>query len=386
MHRPSSSLALTAALLARDGPPASDAAGPTPAPRLLADELGPPRVAMHRTTLLLTTLLACTAPPADDSPAPAAPIASPPTPAGPIAAAPPRESPNPRLPITSEDCAVAAPAHTLTATATNIDLDGTPYPDAAAVADALTAIRGEPLALAFDGDLTRHDLDPLLAVLARLTPRPRLAVRVASADPLAGPRHIPIVGIDIDAGAALTPAYYLALTGSRTRLLDLVDTSRKVPDELALAGLSVLVTASERTSWDMIAGAFARACGGGHLVERADVDGRRVPTITRSMFATPPTTGYGEPDVVRRIVRANIRDVRTCYDLALARDPLANGRVAIRFTISDSGKVTDASVLASTMKHAEVGPCIAAAVRRWKFPKPDLGGATLTYPFVLEPG
>lgn len=334
---------------------------------------------MSRTTatLLTFTLLACDA-------TPAAPVAASPTPAEPIVAPPP-EAPKPRLPIVPGDCDVAAPAHTLTVTNTSIDLDGTPYPYAAALADALAALRGEPLALAFDSGMLRKDLAPLLTVLARLTPRPRLAVRVVAPDPLAGPRHIPIAGIDIDADPALTPAYYLALIGARTRLIDLIDSSHSVPDELPLAGLSVLVTASDYTSWATIADAFARTCGGGHLVQTARVNGQRVPAVTRSMFSDPPTTGYSERDIIRRIVRANIRDVRACYDLAREHDPQARGRAAIRFSISDSGKVTEAAVEESTMKDARVGTCIAAAVRRWKFPKPDLGPVTLTYPFVLEP-
>jgi len=39
------------------------------------------------------------------------------------------------------------------------------------------------------------------------------------------------------------------------------------------------------------------------------------------------------------------------------------------------------------MKDAGVGNCIAQAVKRWQFPKPEGGGSVIvTYPFVLEPG
>lgn len=376
----------TASALVRPAPPRYAGSAMTlDATRSAADHAASTHPAPTRPTvhLLLSVLFACDAPPPADPATPAAPELHPTPIPDPIPL--PHESPKPQLPLVSGDCDVAAPAHTLIATKTTIDLDGTPYPNAAAVADALTAIRGEPLALAFDVGMIRKDLDPLIAVLARLTPRPRLAVRVVSADPLAGPRHIPIAGIDIEPDPALTHAYYLALTGGRTQLRDLVDTSREVPDDLTLAGLSVLVTASNYTSWDTIADALARACGGGHLVERATVNGQRAPSTTRSMFGTPPTTGYSERDILRRIVRANIRDVRACYDLALAHDPRAKGRVPIQFTISASGKVTDALVQESTMKAASVGTCLAAAMRRWKFPKPDLGAATLTYPFVREP-
>jgi hypothetical protein len=41
----------------------------------------------------------------------------------------------------------------------------------------------------------------------------------------------------------------------------------------------------------------------------------------------------------------------------------------------------------STLADAEVGNCIAKAMRDWKFPKPEGGGnVVVTYPFVLQPG
>jgi hypothetical protein len=49
--------------------------------------------------------------------------------------------------------------------------------------------------------------------------------------------------------------------------------------------------------------------------------------------------------------------------------------------------VPSAVVQETTMKDAGVGNCIAQAVRRWTFPKPEGGGSVIvTYPFVLEPG
>ena len=46
-----------------------------------------------------------------------------------------------------------------------------------------------------------------------------------------------------------------------------------------------------------------------------------------------------------------------------------------------------AVVQESTMKDPAVGSCIAQAVKRWTFPKPEGGGSVIvSYPFVLEPG
>ena len=112
--------------------------------------------------------------------------------------------------------------------------------------------------------------------------------------------------------------------------------------------------------------------------------GTRSPVVRQ---AKAEVQGALDKDIIRRIVRAHINEVRYCYNQALARDPNAKGRVAVQFTIGGTGKVPSAVVQETTMKDAGVGNCIAQAVRRWTFPKPEGGGSVIvTYPFVLEPG
>ncbi|MGH1348404.1 MAG: AgmX/PglI C-terminal domain-containing protein [Nannocystales bacterium] len=97
--------------------------------------------------------------------------------------------------------------------------------------------------------------------------------------------------------------------------------------------------------------------------------------------------GALDKDIVRRVVRAHINQVRHCYNQGLVRDPTARGKVAVQFTIGQTGKVPLAVVSETTLKDKAVGNCIAKAVRRWKFPRPDGGGNVMvTYPFVLNPG
>ncbi|MEZ4381205.1 MAG: TonB family protein [Nannocystaceae bacterium] len=103
--------------------------------------------------------------------------------------------------------------------------------------------------------------------------------------------------------------------------------------------------------------------------------------------AKPQIQGALDKDVIRRIVRARINEVRHCYNRGLAKDPSIQGRVAVQFSITGGGKVPTAVVVESTVADPEVGRCIAKAVRRWSFPKPDGGGSVIvTYPFVLQRG
>jgi len=97
--------------------------------------------------------------------------------------------------------------------------------------------------------------------------------------------------------------------------------------------------------------------------------------------------GSLDKDIIRRVVRAHINEIRYCYNQGLGRDASMKGRVAIQFTIGPDGTVPVAEVATSEIKDVEVGRCIAAALKRWTFPAPEGGGnVVVTYPFVLEPG
>lgn len=110
--------------------------------------------------------------------------------------------------------------------------------------------------------------------------------------------------------------------------------------------------------------------------------GKRVPKV-RS--AKAKVTGSLDKDIIRRIVRAHINQVRACYEKQLNADPNLQGKVAIKFSIGTDGKVISATVDSNDSGNAELGSCVAKAVRRWKFPKT---GATIevVYPFNFSPG
>jgi hypothetical protein len=102
---------------------------------------------------------------------------------------------------------------------------------------------------------------------------------------------------------------------------------------------------------------------------------------------TATVKGSIDGDVVRRIVRAHINEVRYCYIQGLARNPKLEGKVSIQFTITPLGDVSVATVAKTTLEDVNVGSCIAMAVERWQFSKPSDGGnVVVTYPFVMEPG
>lgn len=113
----------------------------------------------------------------------------------------------------------------------------------------------------------------------------------------------------------------------------------------------------------------------------------------RGRSSSVPRISTGEADVrgslsrevIRRVIRRHINEVRFCYEQELAQRPDLAGRVTVSFIISATGSVQTASVANTTLNNSRVEECISQAVRRWTFPAPDGGGAVLVnYPFVLD--
>ncbi len=100
---------------------------------------------------------------------------------------------------------------------------------------------------------------------------------------------------------------------------------------------------------------------------------------------TAQVRGSLDKEIIRRIIRRHLNEVKFCYEKELMRKPDLFGRVMIQFTISGAGAVIASMVQQSTMNNPSVEQCIAGAVRRWEFPKPQGGGIVIvSYPFVLK--
>lgn len=98
--------------------------------------------------------------------------------------------------------------------------------------------------------------------------------------------------------------------------------------------------------------------------------------------------GALDRDIVRRIVRAHVDEVRSCYDAGFQRDPSLRGEIELEFVIDPSGLVAQVEDrTGDDFADHEVSGCVARAMRRWKFPKPTDGGSvTVRYPIMLSPG
>jgi TonB family protein len=96
--------------------------------------------------------------------------------------------------------------------------------------------------------------------------------------------------------------------------------------------------------------------------------------------------GSLDKEIIRRIIRRHINEVKYCYEQGLVKKPALAGRIMVQFTISASGQVIAALLQNSTVGDQRVENCTVQAVRRWEFPQPLNGGIVIvSYPFVLTP-
>ena len=142
-------------------------------------------------------------------------------------------------------------------------------------------------------------------------------------------------------------------------------------------------------------GTIGRGGDGGKFAEYGSCAGKvacREHALTHAAQVPTLTAGVGmgcngclDKEIIRRVVRQHLNEVKFCYEQELLKKPQLDGRIAVQFTIGGAGTVLTAAVQSSTMQDPFVEQCVASAVRRWEFPKPQgLGLTTVSYPFGFK--
>jgi TonB family protein len=116
--------------------------------------------------------------------------------------------------------------------------------------------------------------------------------------------------------------------------------------------------------------------------------GRLAPRRTHQLelvIPDRPTVGGSlDKEIIRRVIRQHLNEVKYCYEQELVRAPALAGRLVVGFTIAADGRVITA-VSEVSMGQPRLESCVLGAVRRWSFPKPGHGGGLtiVRYPFVF---
>jgi hypothetical protein len=114
--------------------------------------------------------------------------------------------------------------------------------------------------------------------------------------------------------------------------------------------------------------------------------GRKTSVLPDVILSEGRVRGALDKDIIRRIVRRHINEVRYCYEQELVKRPALAGRLSVGFTIAGSGQVIASVMQSSTLAAPGAESCIVNAVKRWEFPRPEGGGIVIvSYPFQLTP-
>jgi len=87
---------------------------------------------------------------------------------------------------------------------------------------------------------------------------------------------------------------------------------------------------------------------------------------------------------IQKVVNAHLYQVQGCYERQLAKDPTLSGKIFFDWVVSTSGGVSSVRIGRSTIHSVETVTCIQSAIQGWKFPPPQGGSVTVTYPFAFS--
>ena len=147
----------------------------------------------------------------------------------------------------------------------------------------------------------------------------------------------------------------------------------------------------------------ARAAGGGTVaginsddLRAADGSGTVVSgakaqevQVRGSVKASVPSETFGtgtlETSKIASAVKGRIGGVKGCYEKELKRNPKLEGKIVMQFTISEAGRVIDVSAKSDSLGEPAVAQCIKSQMDRWRFPPPEGGTVTVSFPFIFAP-
>lgn len=98
---------------------------------------------------------------------------------------------------------------------------------------------------------------------------------------------------------------------------------------------------------------------------------RPAPELTRAAF--------------ERFADARRKEVRRCYDAALAKEPALHGKITLQFAVLTSGAIDEVEVASTTFKSRTIPGCVAAVFRRWRTPFRPEEPVAIEYPLSFAP-
>ena len=100
----------------------------------------------------------------------------------------------------------------------------------------------------------------------------------------------------------------------------------------------------------------------------------RQATVPQIIPGVVTSQGALDKEIIRRIVRRHVNEVKYCYDQALVRQPKLDGRLVVKFTIAGTGQVLASVVQSSTLGVASLEFCVVNASGAGSSRRPNRAG------------
>lgn len=126
---------------------------------------------------------------------------------------------------------------------------------------------------------------------------------------------------------------------------------------------------------------FLASCGGGPSTQPPK---QPEPEPAATTSGDPKGSIYGgsiAPVDVKKAITEHKAEYKACYHSLLEKDKKASGKVVLRITVGEDGKVEETVIMNETSLPNETANCIADVVKTITFPKPTGGKARITYPW-----
>lgn len=95
--------------------------------------------------------------------------------------------------------------------------------------------------------------------------------------------------------------------------------------------------------------------------------------------------GTIDREAIRQVIRRNYRAIKSCYELALRKDPGLYGKIVLTWLIGEKGVVLKPRIDRNEMGNKEVASCVVNRLQTWRFPEPPPDQlAEVTFPFVFS--
>ena len=94
--------------------------------------------------------------------------------------------------------------------------------------------------------------------------------------------------------------------------------------------------------------------------------------------------GVLSPREVSKVISGHMGEIEKCYETVLEKDPGLIGKVDVKFTVDEKGKVSDATLSRNGLT-PEAGNCLTSVFKRFELPPPEGGPVTYESGFLFTP-